>query len=68
MIDNGYSFFVSVIANIIAYYICKWLDRYYSSNSILKKQRSPPLLFLVSRFDRNAAIRLQLEYIIVTLN
>ena len=25
--QNLYSFFVTVMANVISYYICKWLDR-----------------------------------------
>ena len=28
MPDSIFAFFVSVMASITAYYICKWLDRY----------------------------------------
>lgn len=27
MQDHLFSFFVSVLASVVAYYICKWLDR-----------------------------------------
>lgn len=42
--DYLISFLISIVASIVAYYICKWLDR--DELSTVKPKRNPPELQL----------------------
>lgn len=39
--------FISVMANVITYYICKWLDRNFKDNYPKEKTRAATLVFSI---------------------